>query len=276
MSDPNNQRGGPPEPSEGDGVQAARIAIRIIEMLAQSPELGVSEIARATGTTKPRVFRHLRTLLTLGYAIQLPGSERYAKGPRMLALARIVGLSAEEGLLELARPAMQRLHQQFDHSFNLSLLYGDQVSIVESLSGKALIGISVKLNAPMPLHSTAAGKLFLAARLRAQGALPPALDLDRYTAHTIVDADRLRAELAHIAERGWADAPEQVVLGINALSAPIRDHRGELVAMLSAMDSIQFIPAQPPQPLVEALCAAAAEISRRIGLGRIGEPEEQS
>ncbi len=245
-----------------EGIQSARVAIAIIELLARHDELGVSEIARATGTTKARVFRHLRTLLALGYAVQKPGSERYARGPRMVALARVLGLSAEDGLVELARPVLQRLHEQFPHSFNLSLVHGEQVSIVESLPGKALIGITVRLNEPIPLHATAAGKLFLAERC-ARGALPPA-ELAGYTAATITDGDALRAELARIAERGWADAPEQSMLGINAVSAPVRDHRGELVAMVSAMDSIQFIPAAAPEPLVAALRAAASEIGQRI------------
>jgi DNA-binding IclR family transcriptional regulator len=247
-----------------EGIQSARIALAIVELLARHDDLGVSEIARATGTTKARVFRHLRTLLALGYAVQKAGSDRYARGPRMVALARVLGLGAEDGLVELARPVIQRLHQQFPHSFNLSLVHGEQVSIVESLPGKALIGITVRLNEPIPLHATAAGKLFLADRL-ARG-MPLARKLAGFTPATITDAGDLRAELGRIAERGWADAPEQSMLGINAVSAPIRDHRGELAAMISAMDSIQFIPAAAPGRLVDALCAAAAEIARRIDI----------
>jgi DNA-binding IclR family transcriptional regulator len=244
------------------GIKSAQLAIAIVELLARHDELGVSEIARATGATKARVFRHLRTLLALGYAVQKPGSDRYARGSRMVALARVIGLSAEEGLVALARPVMQRLQQQFPHSINLSLVHGEQVSIVESLPGKALIGISVRLNEPVPLHATAAGKLFLADRLARGGPLPR--ELAGFTAATITDRTVLQAELGRVAERGWADAPEQSLLGINAVSAPIRDHRGELAAMISAMDSIQFIPAEAPAPLVEAIRAAAAEIARRL------------
>lgn len=247
-----------------EGIKSARVAIAVIELLARHDELGVSEIARATATTKARVFRHLRTLLALGYAVQKPGSDRYARGPRLVALARVLGLSEEDGLIELARPVMQRLQQQFPHSFNLSLVHGDQVSIVESLPGKALIGITVRLNEAIPLHATAAGKLFLADRLARGTRLPG--KLARFTDATITDAQALRGELEQVAERGWADAPEQSMLGINAISAPIRDHRGELAAMISAMDSIQFIPAEPPERLVGALCAAAAEIEQRLAM----------
>ena len=255
----------PAAQSGEEGVRAARIAIGVIELLARHDEMGVTEIARATGTTKPRVYRHLRTLVSLGYAVQRPGSDRYSRGPRLVALARMLGLSVEEGLIELARPALRRLHQAFDHSFNLSLVYGEQVSIVESLPGKALIGIAVRLNEPVPLHATAAGKLLLADRLATAGQLPEGR-LAKFTELTITDGNALRAELERIGARGWSDAPQQIVLGINAVSAPIRDHRGELVAMISAMDSIQFIPAEPPPALVAALLEAVHEIGDRLAL----------
>jgi DNA-binding IclR family transcriptional regulator len=246
-------------------VRAARVAVRILELLATHDELGVTEIARTTGTTKPRVYRHLRTLLSLGYAVQRAGSDRYARGPKLLALARVIGQSSEDGLIELARPVLQQLHEQFDHTFNLSLAYGESVSIVESLQGKALVGIGVKLNQQLPLHSTAAGKLLLADRLARDGLLP-ACDLTRFTEHTIAEPDKLKAELEKINRQGWAGAPEEVVLGINAISVSVRDHRGELVGMLSAMDSIQFIPPEPPRALVSALRDAAAEMTSRLAV----------
>lgn len=248
-----------------DGVRAARVTVRILELLASREDLGVTEIARETEMTKPRAYRHLRTLLGMGYAVQRAGSDRYARGPKLLALARAIGQSAEDGVIELARPVLQGLHEAFDHSFNLSLVYGDSLSIVESLPGKALVGITVKLGEPLPLHSTAAGKLLLAERYRRDGVMPSG-ELVRYTQNTIVDADDLKLELATVSAQGWADAPEEVVLGINAVSVPVFDHRGDLVAMVSAMDSIQFIPAEPPKKLVNALREAAAAISAKLAI----------
>ena len=248
-----------------EGVQAARVAVRILELLTSREDVGVTEVARETDLTKPRAYRHLRTLLAMGYALQLESSDRYARGPKLLALARAIGQSAEDGLIELARPALKDLHEQFDHSFNLSLVYGDGASIVESLPGKGLVGITVKLGEPLPLHSTAAGKLILADRFKRDGAAP-AGKLTQFTPYTIVSPAELEQELALVAERGWADAPEQVVLGINAVSTPVRDHRGDLVAMVSAMDSIQFIPPDPPAKLVEALRDAAAAIGAKLAI----------
>lgn len=247
------------------GVQTAGVAVRILELLATHDDIGVTEIARSTSMSKPRAFRHLRTLVELGYAVQRQGSERYARGPKLLALARAIGQSAEDGLVELARPELHVLHETFEHSFNLSLVYGDSASIVESLAGSGLIGITVKLGEPLPLHATAAGKLILADRLNRTGLLPSG-KLAQFTPYTITGEAELRRELEKITAQGWADAPQQILLGINAISAPVHDHRGDLVGMVSAMDSVQFIQDDPPSKLVEEVCAAAARLTGKLAL----------
>jgi DNA-binding IclR family transcriptional regulator len=117
----------------------------------------------------------------------------------------------------------------------------------------------------MPLHCTAAGKLLLAERWKKDRAMSFG-KLQRFTPRTIVDPTALQQALETVSACGWADAPEEVVLGINAISVPIHDHRGELVAMVSAMDSIQFIPPEAPKPLIDALQEAAAELNARLAM----------
>jgi DNA-binding IclR family transcriptional regulator len=247
------------------GVMAIRLVLEILEALATQPSAGVTELSKQLGTTKARVFRHLRTLVDQHYAVQDLGSERYAAGPRLIALSRVAALTPHDGLIRLARPTIHRLRDRFGHTVNLSLVYGDSVSIVETLQGNALIGVVMRTHAGMPLHSTAAGKLLLAARL-AKGVAPPAGPFEKFTENTIVDPESLRMELQRVQKQGWACAPEETVLGINALSAPIHDHRGELVAMISMLSSIQFISRQPSRALIDAIKAAAQEISGLLKL----------
>jgi DNA-binding IclR family transcriptional regulator len=132
----------------------------------------------------------------------------------------------------------------------------------------------MRTHAGMPLHSTAAGKLLLAERL-AQGSALPAGPFEKFTENTIVDPESLRMELLRVQEQGWACAPEETVLGINALSAPIHDHRGELVAMISIMSSIQFISRQPSRVLIDATRAAALEIAHALKLRNNATPDKK-
>jgi DNA-binding IclR family transcriptional regulator len=247
------------------GVMAIRLVLEILEALAKRDSVGVTELSKALGTTKARIFRHLRTLVDQKYAVQDAGSERYGAGPRLIALARVASASPFDTIVRLSRPTMVKLRDEVGHTVNLSLVYGDSVSIVETLQGNSIIGVVMRTHSAMPLHSTAAGKLLLADRMARDGSMPKP-PLEKFTDNTITDPDALRMELGRVAEQGWAAAPEETVLGINALSAPIRDHKGELVAMISILSSIQFISRQPARELIEAVRGAADEISGTLTL----------
>lgn len=251
-------------PGATGGVMAIRLVLGVLELLAKRDSVGVTELARALDTTKARIYRHLRTLVDQGYAVQDVDSERYAAGPRLIALARIAALRPSDAILRLARPTIMRLRDEAGHTVNFSLVYGDSASIVETLQGNSIIGIVMQTHSALPLHSTAAGKLLLAERLAQTGIVPSGLET--FTANTITDPELLRMELSRVQTQGWAAAPEETMLGINALSAPVRDHRGELVAMISVLSSIQFIPRQPPRQLIDATIAAAREISAALSL----------
>jgi len=247
------------------GVMAIRLVLQILELLGKRQTVGVTELANALGTTKARVFRHLRTLADTGFAEQDPGTERYMAGPRLIGLARLAGLTPDEGIIRLARPAMMRLRDRFGHTVNLSLVYGESASILETLQGTSFVDVVMQTHAPMPLHSTAAGKLLLAELLAQKGSVPEA-PCEAFTEHTIVDPAALRTELERVAAQGWAAAPEETVLGINALSAPVRDHNGVLVAMISLVGSIQHVTREAPREMIAAVTLAADEITAALSL----------
>src|SRR5262245_39919294 len=100
------------KPAAG-GVMAIRFALSILEALAKQSSVGITELSRRLGTTKARVFRHLRTLVDEGYAVQDAGTERYSSGPRLVALSRMAALPADDSVRRLARPAMIRLRDEF-------------------------------------------------------------------------------------------------------------------------------------------------------------------
>lgn len=84
----------------------------------------------------------------------------------------------------------------------------------------------------------------------------------------MTDVAALEAEIAAIVKKGFAVAPNETVVGLNAIAAPIFDDTGSCVASVAMIGSIQFIPAPPPVKLVQGLKACAAEISRQLGYTR--------
>ena len=72
-----------------------------------------------------------------------------------------------------------------------------------------------------------------------------AKSLSRNTPYTLTDRTPLRAEVDQIRRQGWAIAPNQSIIGLNALAAPIFDALGTFVGAIAIVDSIQFIPEDP-------------------------------
>lgn len=248
------------------GVQAVQLVLEILEHLAKQEVAGVTEIANALGSTKARVHRHLRTLINTGYAIQEPGGERYCAGPRLTVLAQM--LSSENSLTSVARPVMHRLRDALGHTITLAKVAGDTVKMVDALEGSGLINIGVRIGLDLPLHANAGGKLAMAFGEPAVQRSVDTLKLEKFTEHTIADRGTLKAEIEQVRLQGWASAPEEFVIGINALSAPIFDRDRRLAATLGMVNSIQFLGRRPTAEQVGALTSAAAEISGHLALAR--------
>src|SRR5690606_16287425 len=74
-----------------DGIQSVEMALEILEFLANRREpIGVSALARELHTSKSRIFRYLRTLMRMGYIVQVADKDRYKVGTRLAMLGRKV------------------------------------------------------------------------------------------------------------------------------------------------------------------------------------------
>ncbi len=249
------------------GVQAVQLLLEILEHLAKQEVSGVTEIATALGATKARVHRHLRTLINTGYAVQEAGGERYGAGPRLMVLAQM--LAQENSLTSVARPVMRKLRDAFGHTVTLAKVTGDIVKMVDALEGNGLINIGVRIGLDLPLHANAGGKLALAfGEPRLSQSIAALAPLEKFTEHTITDVETLTAEIEAVRRQGWANAPEEFVLGINAISAPIFDRDRRLVATLGIVNSIQFLGRRPTAEQVGGLTSAAAEITSHLAMMR--------
>jgi len=89
--------------------------------------------------------------------------------------------------------------------------------------------------------------------------------LPRNTPSTISERAALRAEVEQVRRQGWAIAPNQAVIGLNALAAPIFDALGGFAGAIAIVDSIQFVPEDPSGRQIRQTVDAARKISTTIG-----------
>jgi len=249
------------------GVRSVQVALDVLEAVAfADEELGVTQIAERLGLTKGSVHRHLLTLVERGYLVQNPVTTRYSRGPRSRLLAHY---APEADLIQLASGPMRELRDLLGHSVVLSESSPRGALVLSMVGGTAAIEIGVRPGSELPLHSSAQGKVLLAFASPSQRERVLARPLSASTPLTVTDRKKIEEEIARVAQQGFATAPEQAMLGINAVAAPIFDEKGSCVGALALVGSIQFLPAEIDAKSVAALKTAAGQISRPLGHGRI-------
>ena len=248
------------------GVQSVQLAIDVLEAIAFSgEELGVTQLAERLHVTKGSVHRHLTTLVERGYLAQNPATTRYRLGPKSRLLARI---APDVDLVQVAEGPMRDLRDELGHSVVLSASTPRGALILTTVAGKSPIEIGVRTGSELSLYASAQGRVMLAHAPRPAQERVLAGPLQKLTSKTMVDPRHLQAELARILRQGYASAPEQALLGINAVAVPVFDATGSCVACVTVVGSIQILPAHPESRTIAALKTAGEQISHRLGHGK--------
>jgi IclR family transcriptional regulator, KDG regulon repressor len=253
----------PPQASD-PGVQSIVAALEILEYLARQPEpVGVATIAAALGSTKSRVYRHLRTLLARGYIYQSGSFEKYQIGSQLVSLSHAVAAQCQ--LANIGSAAITQLREALGHFTVLSERDRDGMRVVATRAGKSMLQVQVGQGSLLPYHASAQGKLCLAF------AEPSLLDdvcrgkLEALTPYSITTARALRAEIDRVRRNGYATAFNESMVGTNILAAPILGPGHVLRGTVAVIDSVQFLPQQPSRNQIARVVEAARLITRLLG-----------
>ncbi|SMH31456.1 IclR family transcriptional regulator [Mesorhizobium australicum] len=240
--------------------QSTQMAFMIIEVMAEIGQpVGLSDLARRIGVSKVRVFRFLRTLLSLGYVLQDPQTEKYRLSYKLYHLGQALADSTD--ILREARPVMVELRDATGFTVSFSQMEHGGMRILDMVRTEQPVVIVTRPGALLDFHASAQGKIALAFG----GAKLAATALRQWTSETSTDRSAVEAEVAEVRTRGWADAPNQTLQGVTAVSAPVFDMTGDFVATLTIAGPTNTIGTPPDPRYVEALTAAARKISRNLG-----------
>lgn len=244
-------------------VAALDRGLELLEHLAERPDSGVSDLARLSGSTKSQAFRILRTLERRGFVRKDPETRTYALGYRPLFLAERIERQAI--LLRSARPHMRALARETGENVHLIAREGLNSMCIALEESDQPLRLYAAVGRRGPLHAGGGSTVLLA---HASDEVREAVlgeALETYTPKTITDPDRLRALLHTIRERGWHEADEDVDPGAYALSVPIHDHAGAVVAALSVAGPKSRLTDAARAAHLDALHAAGTRISRELG-----------
>lgn len=248
-------------------VRAVERALQILGCFDDgNPERGISEIAQAVDLHKATAHRIVTTLVNYGYLERAADGQKYRLGLELTNLGYKVIRRMD--LRREALPFMKQLVQQWGETCDLSIFDQGQVFYIEVLRGSYALTIAATVGQRLPAYCTASGKLFLAE-------LPgPELDrflrrsLNAYTEKTIISPDDLRKQLEIIRNRGYAVDDEEMEVGVYAISAPICDRQGAVIAALSIPSPTSRMTQERIPEIADSLKEATRAISQRLGCDR--------
>ena len=208
-----------------DAAGAVPKALRVLEAVAaRKRPLSIAEIAAALDLPQPTAHRIVSALERLGFVGREPGRRRIVEGGRLVGLGlNVLQAAAGSG----ARHAvLASLARQTGESCNLGVMTGGNVIYVDRVESQWPLGLRFEPGSRVPLHCTAIGKLLLsqlpAEALDAHLANGP---LTRYTATTIVEPRRLKAELGRIRSQGYSTDNQEFMSGVVCIAVPVTGPR---------------------------------------------------
>lgn len=244
--------------------QSTQAAFHIVETMAEhGGSIGLSDLSRRMGMPRARVYRFLRTLLEMGYVSQDPQTEQYRLTLKIYHVGQAVADST--ALVTEARPVLMRLRDEINQSISLSAVEGEGMRILDLIRVETSVQIVLRPGALLPFHASAQGKIALAFGNMDAWNLIRSDPLTRYTPRTCTDPGELMKTVESARINGWAEAPEEMIPGLNAIAAPVFDSTGQLVATIGVAGLINNITSPPSEAFIEKICSSANSISTRLG-----------
>jgi IclR family pca regulon transcriptional regulator len=239
---------------------------------ADLPRPTSTDLATATGLSRPTVRRILITLEHLGYVA--PVGSRWRLTPRVLSLGQ--HFTSTHSTVEVAQPHLKWLAERTGESASLAVLDGVDVVYVARVPVRRIMSIDISPGSRVPAAATSMGRVLLAWADEdvIDGVLSagvPAL-----TDRTVTDPAALRGILRQVQAQGWSVVAGELDPELISISVPLRNHTGDVVAAIASSTTISRATAQQlTTDVLPHLQAAAARLGTELGQPRGSHPPDR-
>ncbi|ALO68160.1 ArsR family transcriptional regulator [Arthrobacter alpinus] len=250
--------------SESRGTSVIVNAVAVLRCFSvEEPLLGVTEIAQRVGMHKSSVSRILTTLEQEELVERDPDSRRFKLGLGLIAVAGPLLAELEER--RVAYPLLRRLTELTTETSALMVWNGRESMCVEQIASPQQVKHTTPLGARYHDAMSASVQVFLAVepeeRVRA-------LIIDGTISYAGVDEASMEAYLLRLQDagaRGYATNYGESSLDEVGVAAPVRDHRGNLVAAVLIPAPRFRVSPERLATLGEACARTAQQITTRLG-----------
>lgn len=202
-------------------VRQAANALQILEFFAdrQRPA-SAAEVADALGWPRSSTFKIIGTLAGKGYLYEPHARGSYYPSPRLLEVAQKIA-SADPLPTELERLARDVMADTGE-TVAIAAPAGTDALLIAVEESRQPVRYFAQVGDRVPVHASSAGRALLAQMTRDERtALYRKIDFERYSPTTPMTPDRVEADLAEAAERGWHQSNAEYTPDLAGVSMPL-------------------------------------------------------
>lgn len=241
-------------------------ALTMIETLASSGGLTITQLASRMGSGKATAFRLAGTLVERGWLVK-DEELRYRLGPGVLGLS---AARRELDLVSALRSIMVELHETVRETIHLTRLDGRQIVYLDQLVSTQPVHSVAVLGSRSPAHCVSPGLAQLARLPEDMLDWVLAAQLQRYTEHSPRDAAEVRRRIEEVRLRGFAVNQGGYRPEVGGVGVAVDDGRDLPVAALSVCMPAYRLRSVDVDALGRRLVEAGKDASRRLQLARHG------
>lgn len=205
-------------------ISSVAHTLHLLQIVAEHPDKGLSELSRLSGMNKSRTYRMLCTLAQFHFVRQNPDSGTYALGHQLLVLGQAA--RSQTSLIQVAEPLIEPLSSEFNENLQIRILEGDEVVQIWRRSSSQALQVRSAIGNRRPIGAGASGKILLAF----------AADEQRnkvLSRLSTAEASVLLAQIAAIREEHFYASRGELTAGACAFAVPIFTLNGACAGCLS-------------------------------------------
>jgi len=212
-----------PTSKNSDNVNSVVRAGQILHCLSSGINR-VSKISENLHLSISTIHRLLKTLVSIGFAIQDPSNNSYYLGSSIFRLSGNLTTS-HQFLISIALKYMEQLRELSGETVSITIRQGLQRVQLEELPSKRELKIAVGAVFAVPIYAGSASKVLLSEldKKELNGILEK-IELSRVGPNSITDKATLLKELEKVRKQGYSTSHGEVIKGAASISIPIKNY----------------------------------------------------
>jgi DNA-binding IclR family transcriptional regulator len=254
----------PENGTERGAVKSADRALAVLDLVGERGVVRFTDLVTELGLPRSSAHGLLQTLVSRGWLEHDPVSRQFSLGLRVWQLGQ--RYAGHRDVATLAKPVMDELAAELGETVQMARLDGVENVYIAISEAPRPMRLASSVGMRLHAHGTGIGKALLSqldpAEARRRLA---AVELPRFTDHTLTDVAQLVDVLDRVREQGYALDDEEYLPGCRCVAVPLPvDGNGGLQLALSVTAPVFRCGPDWPQAPLAALQAGAARIRERV------------